>query len=59
MLFGGLGRLFVRFLVWSSGTWVGAPNDRPSEDAPNDAPSNQDNKQPEDGQPEPEGGRDQ
>lgn len=26
----GLGKLLTRFLVWSSGTWLGSPTDTPS-----------------------------
>lgn len=34
-----LANFFVDFLIWSSGTWVGAPQDRnPDDDAPGSAP---------------------
>ena len=34
-----LANLFVDFLIWSSGTWVGAPQDRnPDNDAPGLSP---------------------
>lgn len=41
MVFGELGRLFVRFLVWSSGTWIGSPQDAPSHQAEEKAEEDQ------------------